>query len=199
MILDPHWDEAHRRFFIRHIDQIYRTRGTVPGIEIAVRMYTESQIGDWLFDPHCLGTGRVRIVEQFETRGAGAFAYGPPDDKGVRPLHPLTLADVQASAHRFIIMVPYELTDDQIAVVETIVTGVSPAHTSFEIQRYYALFRVGIARLGQDTQLGYSEQFSSMLLGSSYLPDSYLEAPYPFNIADRLLLDRNRIGDLPAL
>lgn len=198
-MLDPHWDEAHRRFFIRHIDKIYRTRGTVPGIEIAVRMYTESQIGDWLFDPRCLGTGKVRIVEQFETRGAGAYAYGPPDDKGVRPLHLLTPTDVQANAHRFTVMVPYELTDDQIAVVETIVTGASPAHTSFEIQRYYALFRVGIARLGQDTQLGYGEQFSAMLLGSSYLPGSYLEAPYPFNIPDRLVLDRNRIGDLPAL
>ncbi len=38
-----------------------------------------------------------------------------------------------------------------------------------------------------------------MLLGSASLAQSYLGAPYPFDIADRMVLDRDRLGNLPAL
>ena len=62
LVLDPLWAEERRRFLIRHVDQLYRLRGTVPGIEIAVRLYVDKQVDDSLFDPRCLGTVRDRIV-----------------------------------------------------------------------------------------------------------------------------------------
>ena len=71
--------------------------------------------------------------------------------------------------------------------------------TEFEISPYGSFFRVGEARLGLDTQLGESRRFVAMLLGSASLAQSYLGAPYPFDIADRMVLDRDRLGNLPAL
>jgi hypothetical protein len=146
-----------------------------------------------------VGQGNVRIVEHFRTRGVGCQAYDPPDEKGVRKLRSITLQDVIDNAHRFTVLVPHTLLDEEQDIVQRIVALAKPAHTDFELKRYWDLFRVGEAQLGRDTRLGYSSAFSAMLLGNAYLADSYLEAPYPFDIADRLVSDRNRLGDLPAL
>jgi phage tail-like protein len=203
LVLDPLWLEEQRRFLIRHVDQLYRLRGTVPGIEIAVRLYVDKQLDDSLFDLRCLGTTKVRIVERFLTRGVGGLAYGDPTDtgenQGVRQLLPLTPQIVAANAHRFTVLVPHELDDKDLAMVRRIVELEKPAHTGFELKRYWDLFRVGEARLGLDTRLGESSQFIPLLLGSAYLADNYLEAPYPFDIADRMVLDRDRLGNLPRL
>jgi phage tail-like protein len=201
LALDPHWQDDRRRFFIRHAMDFYRLRGTLQGVEIAVRLYIDKKVKVTasLFDPRCVGQSNVRIVERFRTRGIGCQAYDPPDAKGVRTLRPITIQDVIDNAHRFTVLVPQTLPEDQLDIVQRIIALAKPAHTDFEVKRYWDMFRVGEAQLGLDTRLGESSQFSEMLLGGAYLADSYLPAPYPFDIADRWVSDRNRLGDLPPL
>lgn len=199
LVLDPLWSEERRRFFIRHADKIYRKRGTVPGLEITLRLYLDAKVDERIFDPRCWGQSNVRIVEQFLTRSVGGLVYGDPTDPSDQLLRPLTREDVVASAHRFAVLVPHNLSEEQQAMVERIIELEKPAHTAFELKRYWDLFRVGEARLGLDTQLGQSDFFGPLLLGETYLPEAYLQAAYPFNLSDRIVADRDRLGDLPAL
>jgi phage tail-like protein len=198
LVLDPLLTEAQRRFLIRNADRLYRQRGTLPGVEIAVRLYLEEQPDDRLFDPRCLGGGKVRVVERFRTRSIGGLAFGDPS-QGEQPMRPLTLDDAYAAAHRFTVLVPHDLDAEQFDMVDRIVRLEKPAHTAFALKRYWDFFRAGEARLGLDTRLGDSARFVAMLLGAGYLTESYLEPPYPFDIADRLVADRDRLGDMPPL
>jgi hypothetical protein len=141
----------------------------------------------------------VRVVEHFRTRGIGGLAFGDPTDRGARPLRPLTVEDAALSAHRFSVLVAHDLDAEQLAMVGRIVELEKPAHTQFALKRFWDLFRAGEARLGLDTRLGASSRFVAMELGAAYLTESYLEPPYPFDIADRLVSDRDRLGDLPPL
>lgn len=197
--LDPLWTEERRRFFIRHADQLFRLRGTLAGVQIALQLYLSDTVSERLFDRACWDDGRVRIVERFLVRGIGGLAYGDPTETGERPLRPLTVADVAANAHRFTVLVPANLSDDQQAMVDRIVRLEKPAHTAFDLKRYWDLFRVGEARLGLDTRLGDSHAFGPLEIGAGYLPEVYLQPPYPFDVDDRIVSDRDRLGDLPQL
>jgi hypothetical protein len=61
------------------------------------------------------------------------------------------------------------------------------------------MFRVGEARVGIDTRLGPSSALSPFVLGCANLMESYLPAPYPFDLTDRLVSDRDALGELQAL
>jgi hypothetical protein len=67
------------------------------------------------------------------------------------------------------------------------------------VRRYWDYFRVGEARLGIDTILGEDARFLPIILGQDALSHGYLAYPPPTNAADRLVLDRDRIGGMPAL
>ena len=198
VVLDPLWDETKRRFFIRHADRIYRQRGTVAGVVIALRLYLDAQVDEGIFDPACWATGRVRLVEHFRTRDMGGMVFGDPTG-GAPQLRPVTYADVVASAHRFTVMLPHDLAEEDLLMVERLVALEKPAHTVFELKQYWAFFRVGEARLGLDTQLGAGSRFVPVELGRTYLADGYLAAAYPFDIDDRIVVARDRLGDMPAL
>lgn len=192
LALDPLWTEERRRFFIRHAYELYSRRGTVPGVEIALRLYLDDEVGEWLFDPLCWGNTNVRIVESFLTRNIDPRVYGDPTTQA-------QTGDPADSAHRFTVLLPHTLTEEQRQMAERIINLEKPAHTAFEVKRYWDLFRVGEARLGLDTQLGETSLIGAVVLGDSVLPDGYLEAPYPFAVRDRLISDRDRLGDLPEL
>jgi phage tail-like protein len=212
-LLDPLWDEQRRRVLIRNIDQLYRRRGTSAGVEIAVRLYIDSNVDDSLFNPRCLGTGSVRIVEHFLTRDVGGLPYGlygGPTGAGAQSVDGEGLGapraasqtgqSVEESAHRFTVLVPQGLSDEQLEMVRRIVELEKPAHTAFELNRYWEFFRVGEARLGHDTRLGESYQFTQQPLGDAYLGDTYLDIPYPVNVTDRLVFNRDDLGhNLPPL
>jgi hypothetical protein len=85
------------------------------------------------------------------------------------------------------------------AMVQKIVDTTKPAHTWFDVRQYSDLFVVGRARLGQDTELGNAPVYVPMVTGSNYFAAGYLGYPYPFDIADRIVANRDRIGGLPAL
>ena len=140
---------------------------------IALRLSIEQEFGDWFFDPACWGRSKVRIVEQFD---AG-----------------------DASAHRFSVLLPHDLGADGEALAARVVEMEKPAHTAFELKRYWDLFRVGEARLGIDTQLGDSAYITALMLGEDALGVHYLAATYPYDLQERMVLERDRLGDLPQL
>jgi phage tail-like protein len=113
---------------------------------------------------------------------------------------------IERHAHRFMVLVPVDPGRDmaaqaeQLALAERIVAREKPAHTAFEVQPYWALFRVGEARLGLDTLLGASSRFVAVLLGQTYLAEGYLSASHPWNVTDRIVSDRDAIpGGAAAL
>ena len=196
LVLDPQWNELQRRFLVRNVDRFYRCRGTLGGLLAILRAYLDPQVDDSVFDCSCTGTSGLRIVEQFLTRDGGGAAHGDP----AAPPGSGTEADrVAATAHRFDVLVPASLSADALAMIERIVAVSKPAHTASDVRGYYDLFIIGQARLGIDTQLGNSLSFSPMVVGQGYLAGTYLGFPHPFELPDRIVIDRDRVGDLSPL
>jgi hypothetical protein len=61
------------------------------------------------------------------------------------------------------------------------------------------MFWVGEARLGMDTCLGDSSTFTALILNCGRLNESYLPASYSFDLMNRLVSDRDTLGDFPVL
>ena len=166
------------------------------GLVATLRVYLDAQVDEDVFCGS--GAGGVRIVERFLTRDTGGAAYGAPPD---RP-DPDPMARVRRSAHRFDVLVPSDLSDDDTAMVQRIVETAKPAHTAVALRRYAELFVVGQARLGLDTEIGAAPTFVPMVPGdrnAGLLAASYLGYPRPFDLPDRVVSDRDRVGSLPAL
>ena len=72
-----------------------------------------------------------------------------------------------------------------------------PAHTVFDVKFYWAFFRVGEARLGEDTQLGQGsrapELLPPLILGQGFLAESYIAPGHPQNARERNILGRDAI------
>ncbi len=193
LALEPQWDGARRRFLVRNVDRFYRLRGTVPGLVSTLRVYLGTALDDTVFEWAAGDVGGVRVVERFLTRDTGGALYDDPaagTDAYTR---------VATSAHRFDVLVPVELGADGLAMVRRIIETAKPAHTWFDIRQYYDLFIVGQARLGLDTELGTSAAYVPMVTGRDHLAEGYLGYPRPFDLADRIVVDRDRVGGLPAL
>lgn len=194
VVLHPLWDEERRRFFIRFAHRLYTMRGTVPGIIIGLRLFLDEEIDEWIFDPACADGSRVRIVEHFLTRNVAGNVFGDTDGVSASG------GSVATAAHRFTVLIPHRFEDgrangsETIRMVERILELEKPAHTWFEIKEYWNMFRVGEARLGIDSQIGYSATFQPLVLGDSILPDTYLGYPYPYNIQDRFVMERNKVN-----
>ena len=196
LVLDPQWNEVQQRFLVRNVDRFYRCRGTPAGLLAMLLTYLDPHVDDSVFDCGCDGTAGVRIVERFLTRDGGGGAYGDP----AAPSGSGSEADrVAATAHRFDVLVAAGLSADALAMIERIVAVNAPAHTSYVVRGYYDLFIVGQARLGLDTQLGSSPSFSPMVVGQGYLAGTYLGFPHPFELTDRIVIDRDRVGGLSPL
>jgi phage tail-like protein len=71
MALDPSWGEAKQRLFIKHAMNFFQFRGTICGIENALRLAFAECAEDEIF-ASCLErkrrSGSIRIVERFRTR-----------------------------------------------------------------------------------------------------------------------------------
>jgi phage tail-like protein len=107
---------------------------------------------------------------------------------------------VQAAAHRFTIFLPMPIADAQdtqahqakLGLAQRVVALEKPAHTTFEIKFYWAFFRVGEARLAEDTVLDYGSRAPQLLrpvvLGDSYTGSGYLSRQQPCQPRERQLL-----------
>lgn len=135
---------------------------------------------------------RVRIVERWQAREGRAAAAG----LAIGPAAPPPLdraAEVRAAAHYFSVLVPEGIPADRAAMLERIIRLEKPAHTRFDVLRFWDYFRVGEARLGIDTELGEEGRFLPIILGRDYLSEGYLEAAHPMNVSERPVIDRDRL------
>lgn len=167
--LEPAWTTPRRRFLLRHVDRLYRMRGTMGGLRALLRLYLGCSL-----DPDVVFAPAARV-----------------DD-------PARLVELVAS-HRFRVLIPSRLDTDTAAMVARIVEAARPTHTSFEIRSFSGLLVVGEAQVGVDTLVGESPRFEPIVLGTTGLAAGVLAAPHPFGIPDRIVSDRDRLGELPAL
>ena len=118
------------------------------------------------------------------------------------------LLPMQDTAHRFVVLLPAssQLSETQrqerIDIAERVINLEKPAHTTFRVKFYWALFRVGEARLGEDTLIDLGSRAPDLMppfvLGRDYLAAGYLAPGHPQNVTDRLVLDRDRLGNDPG-
>ena len=84
--LDPAWDDARRRLFIRHAMQFFQWRGTSRGLVTALQLALGACADDSLFEPpsgrSARRTSGIRVVERFRTRAAPGVVFGDPTDIG---------------------------------------------------------------------------------------------------------------------
>lgn len=86
MALDPRWDEARKRLFVRHAARFFGWRGTQRGIKAALRLAFDPTPDDGLFaleQPPPEPARSVRIVEGFATRGKLAEVASGEDESGL--------------------------------------------------------------------------------------------------------------------
>src|SRR5262245_9791801 len=154
--LDESWNDARRRLFLANAAELYRRRGTRRGLLAALRVSLDPcPAGDLFADD--------AVPQPFGFRLSEGFRGGDAD-----------------SAHRFTVLAPVDLTTSQTDrlhlrdAVSAVVDRERPAHAAFDVQLYWGLFRVGAARVGQDTALGEGSRVSALVIGSSYLGESLL-------------------------
>jgi phage tail-like protein len=110
---------------------------------------------------------------------------------------------MQRNAHRFTVLLPAPstITEDERQrrrdIAQRVIEWEKPAHTTFDMKFFWALFRVGEARLGEDTLIDLGSRAPDLMppfvLGRDYLSEGYLAPGHPQNIADRMVLDRDRL------
>jgi len=198
LLLEPCLEALLRRFRLAALapDALLIEELTRLGLPLPTSAMSERDIED-LLSQYLLSPRRpskVRVVERFMTRGGRALVAGDPTEGG-------SAADdtVATTAHRFAVLVPETLPDAITTMVARIVNLEKPAHTDFEVRRYWDYFRVGEARLGIDTVLGEDSRFVPMILGRQALAQGYLAYPPPMDATDRVVLDRDRLGAMPPL
>jgi hypothetical protein len=140
----------------------------------------------------------------YDTAWRGFDDISIPDEL---PLREAALADwyqfesvvlaIEAAAHRFTVLLPAPKTRTQIEfqqrrdLATRIANWEKPAHTVFDVKFYWAMFRVGAARLSYDTLIDVGsrapELLSPMVLGQGYLAEGYLTD-------ERDLAGRNVLG-----
>jgi phage tail-like protein len=89
--LDPAWDEATQRLFLRHAMDFFQFRGTIPGLTMALRLVLEGCPDEGIFDLNSKPRpGGVRLVEKFRTRRTPGVLLGDPGLQSGLPLTPQT-------------------------------------------------------------------------------------------------------------
>lgn len=107
---------------------------------------------------------------------------------------------IKRNAHWFTVLVPIDVNSDReaqehlLGMVRRITSLEKPAHTNFEVRQYWALFRIGEARLGFDSLLDVGSRYTALVLGDSYLAEGYVAPGPPWNQNDRLVTGRDQIG-----
>jgi phage tail-like protein len=98
---------------------------------------------------------------------------------------------IDAAAHQFTVYLPLAPADAQNtaaqrskqALAQRVIELEKPAHTAYEVKFYWAFFRVGDARLGQDTVLDQGSRAPQLLLpavlGDTYTGSTYLSCALP--------------------
>jgi hypothetical protein len=112
---------------------------------------------------------------------------------------------MRRTANRFSVLLPVSRNDDtderrreRLGLVQRVIELEKPAHTVFDVKFYWALFRLGEARLGDDTLVDRGGRAPDLLpplrLGQGHLAESQLAAGHPQNVSDRRIVGRDGVG-----
>ncbi|HET6763319.1 MAG TPA: phage tail protein, partial [Longimicrobiaceae bacterium] len=186
LALDRRWPVAARRTLVAEAAWLFRFRGTVRGLSRWLEIY--------------LGVP-VFLVELFRLRGTGGTLGGEADlpasssavlGAGFRvggavgvmeesPLAGSTDDAFRTHAHRFTVIVPRLLSEEQRAVVEDVLQVHRPAHTLFDVCTPGAGMRIGRGlHLGLSSVIGRTGGFGTLRLGGSALGrEAVLGRPVP--------------------
>ncbi|HXM33571.1 MAG TPA: phage tail protein, partial [Pyrinomonadaceae bacterium] len=116
---------------------------------------------------------------------------------------------MQRTAHRFTVLLPVPLSlafspeehQRRLALSRRIIDLEKPAHTVFDVKFYWAMFRLGEARLQLDTVIDQGSRAPQLLpqlvLGQGFVGESYLAAPAAESASDRYILGRDPLGRTP--
>lgn len=159
---------------------------------------TELELEDLLYDYALSRPSPVRLVERFLIRRGLALVSGDPSAGEPASGNPVE-SGFQVYAHRFTVLIPVGLTVEEEGMVTRLIGLEKPAHTQFEVRRYFDGFRIAEARLGIDTTLDRTNRFTDLILGRNYLSEGYLESDHPMSVRERLVSDRDRLGKIPPL
>lgn len=154
---------------------------------------------------------RIKSLNAAYGTGWTSFEFIPLPDE--LPLDGAPLADwfqfesvvlrMQRAAHRFTVLLPVPLSvafnpeehRRRLELSRRIVELEKPAHTVFDLRFYWAMFRVGEARLALDTVIDQGSRAPQLLpelvLGAGFVGESHLAPPVPENARDRRILGRD--------
>ena len=116
---------------------------------------------------------------------------------------------MQRTAHRFTVLLPAPVSlaftpaEQQLRMdlSRRVVELEKPAHTVFDVKFYWAIFRVGEARLQLDTLIQQGSRapqlLPRMILGQGFLGGGYLAPPVPEDASNRLILGRDPLRNDP--
>lgn len=195
LLLDPCLEALLKRLMLAalRLDVTLRDSLAAEGLPYPTPTTSELELEDTLYD-YLLAPQRpssIRVVERFRTRGGRGRVQGDPNS-------PADESDA-AVAHHFTVLLPERLDPDEAAMVQRVVDLEKPAHTRFDVRRYFDFFRAGEARLGLESALGAEGRFVAMILDRHYLAEGYLAPAPPEDARDRLVAGRDRVGLLPPL
>jgi phage tail-like protein len=170
LAFDPTWPLERRRALVAEAISLYRTRGTVRGLERYVEIYTGKRpviLEDFLVrpsEPSFLGRAGTVLGCRFRL-GAPSAAETPAG------------ALRRARAHRFTVVVFVDDPCDEavvLPVVERIVAANKPAHTVHTLRAVRPGAVVGQTALGIDFVVGAAETAALRLDGPSPSPGPVL-------------------------
>jgi phage tail-like protein len=167
------------------------------------------------------GAWREFLSRRYPTASALSLAYSAAATATEMPLPDRLPADgaplldwyqfesvvmpMRRTANRFSVLLPVPRGSDtdhsrreRLGLVQRVIELEKPAHTVFDVRFYWALFRLGEARLGHDTLIDRGGRSPDLLpplrLGEGHLAESRLAAGHPQNVGDRLIVGRDPIG-----
>ena len=140
--------------------------------------------------------------------GVPLFTQLPPDGAALADWCRFegTVLAMRDHAHQFSVMlaVPPGLRTDsaaqqrRLALASAVLALEKPAHTSFTLRFYWAMFRLGEARLGADSLIDLGSRspqlMAPMVLGEGALAQTFLAAPAGRDAPQRLRVGRDRVG-----
>ena len=80
VLLDPRWDIARRRLFLRHAMKLFALRGTSRGVSLALHLALDAEVCDASFADLPAQADPIRIVERFRIRSAAEVELGLTTD-----------------------------------------------------------------------------------------------------------------------
>jgi phage tail-like protein len=136
-------------------------------------------------------------VSLFDTR--------PPDGAPLADWYQFEGVEIQMhrTAHRFTVLLPAPVSpalgpedhQTRLELSRRIIELEKPAHTVFDVKFYWAMFRIGEARLELDTLIDRGSRapqlLPRMVLDRGSIGESYLGAPVPEDAPDRYILGRD--------